>query len=129
MPTHSPEPESAYYEGDTREVGYATTGSVTVVSYHETEDDGYAFDPDAHGEPSRTETEVLTAPVEEIYWDTDEGKRAVAAAILRHHLEGVEPTDDDLDSFMLEFGETFKDGLPWTLDAGAIADVGFSGKR
>lgn len=125
MPTHSPEPEGAYYEADTVEIGPGGQQILTVVKYLAAKDDGYAFDPDAEGETEWSEDGVLSEPSDTVYWDNDGGRRVIATEILRHHLKG-EPSDDSIDTFLVEFAGEWQDGIPWILAEAKISGVGFS---
>lgn len=120
MPTHEPELSEPYYGGEFYEGGYGNPDGA-VVQYFYTEDDGFAYDPDAPGE-----LEWLTEPVAsgpEVDWADDTAKRKLGEAILRHRFDR-EATADELDLFMTELAPTLEAGIPFGITVGQLDNAG-----
>jgi hypothetical protein len=91
------------------------------VQYFYTEDDGYAYDPDAPGAVEWLTEPVVSGP--DVNWSDDAETRKVGEAILRHYF-GRTATSDELATFMDEIAPTIEDGIPLYVEVGKLDDAG-----
>jgi hypothetical protein len=57
-------------------------------------------------------------------WSDDNQRRNVIRAVMEHHL-GKPPSSDAVESFLEEYRQSFRDGDPFEIPAGAVAHLAY----
>jgi Restriction endonuclease len=120
---YRPADDEPYYEGDYYEGGPGNKDGAIIRYWHEPySEEGFSFDPER--EPEWMDDVVAAGPDDELSWGSNAGRTTCATAILRHRHSGQDPTDEAVETFVVELASQWTDGQTWVLYAGELVEFG-----
>jgi hypothetical protein len=118
-PPYFPASDEDYYVGDYFDHSpYGPMGA--VVRYHYVEESEYTLDPEA--EFDWREEVLISGEGDELRWDDDAARTAIARIVLRHRMK-EEPDEEFVQMFAEEIAADWEDGQTWTVYSGEIASA------
>jgi hypothetical protein len=115
--------DEPYYESEYYEGGLGNKDGAVIRYWHEPyAEKGFSFDPER--ELEWLDEVVAAGPDDELNWGSSEARVKCAAAILRHRHDREEPSEEAIETFVVELASGWRDGQTWVLYAGELAEFG-----